>query len=505
MTAIDGTANDEFGMTVSISGDYAIVGGRKNLAYIFERGSGWANSTEDAILTPSVLGVEDNFGFSVSISGSTAIVGDPGSGYVAGPTPIYGNGAAYIFERDSSGSWSEKDRLIASDGEPDDRLGWSVSVSGDTAIVGARMDDDKGPSSGSAYIYKYDSDTDEWIFDTKVTASDGDDGDHFGESVSISGGYAIVSAPSDEDKGSTSGSAYIFEQCSGNWNQIAKLTAYDSISGELFGFSVSNYGDTAIVGMTGSPFTRDIVGSSYLYYRTPAFTDDDLDGIEDSIDDAPTFSNAFTDSNTPVATTGTITDRGDQRLAVTDAPNPGGVLITASCGTEPAIISVCGGSATFTLNDGNEVLVTCGSVTIENISGPAVDITFIATDGSQAITSVVSGDSLTFEPTTFTITAPETNKAPTVVSVDGEVFTIEPGESWDHHVIIRGCDSGVVNEAYEGQYISQWIDDCASNAKNHGKFVSCVAKLTNKLKKTGLITGAEKGAIQSCAAHADIP
>ena len=240
------------------------------------------------------------------------------------------------------------------------------------------------------------------------------------------------------------------------------------------------------------------------------YPDSDGDGIENSIDNAPTtFSDTFTDSNTPL-TSGEITDRGGLRLAVTDEIAPDGVFIkaTASCGSNPATVSVCGGSASFTLNDGNKVLVTCGSVTIKNLSEPGADpveVIFKATDGSEAITSVASGDSIAFEPTTFTIIAPLTNTAPTVVSVDGEVFTIEPGESWDHHVIIKGCDSGVVNEAYEGQYISRWINDCASNAKNHGKFVSCVAHLTNDLKKAGLITGSEKGSIQSCAAQADLP
>jgi len=77
----------------------------------------------------------------------------------------------------------------------------------------------------------------------------------------------------------------------------------------------------------------------------------------------------------------------------------------------------------------------------------------------------------------------------------------EPGLT----VVIDGCDTGVLDQDYHGRLISEWIDDCAASAGNHGQFVSCVAQLTNDLKKEGLITGAQKGAIQSCAARANLP
>ena len=72
-------------------------------------------------------------------------------------------------------------------------------------------------------------------------------------------------------------------------------------------------------------------------------------------------------------------------------------------------------------------------------------------------------------------------------------------------IVIDGCDTGVAEQVYEEKLISQWINECATTAKNHGKFVSCVSKLTNGLKSEGVITGKEKGAIQSCAAQAHIP
>jgi hypothetical protein len=73
-------------------------------------------------------------------------------------------------------------------------------------------------------------------------------------------------------------------------------------------------------------------------------------------------------------------------------------------------------------------------------------------------------------------------------------------------VVIDDCNSGVPNTLFpSGCTISDLIAACAEGASNHGQFVSCVSHVTNDLKKTGIITGQQKGAIQSCAAQADIP
>jgi hypothetical protein len=77
------------------------------------------------------------------------------------------------------------------------------------------------------------------------------------------------------------------------------------------------------------------------------------------------------------------------------------------------------------------------------------------------------------------------------------------GSSRSATVVIDGCDSGVPNTTFAtGCRITDQINDCAVGAGNHGGFVSCVAHLTNDLKKDGVISGNQKGAIQSCAAHA---
>ncbi|PQP35457.1 calcium-binding protein [Desulfobacteraceae bacterium SEEP-SAG9] len=279
-----------------------------------------------------------------------------------------------------------------------------------------------------------------------------------------------------------------------NGNEGNGYSAFPTISPDCRYVSFHSHASNLVPGDTND------VSDVFVHDTGPL--DVDNDGIEDSIDTSAGFSDDFDDSTT----NGTITDRVDQVVTVIDLPDPNGVRITASGGVTPASVSACGGSAIITLNDGYVISITCGSVEIEVISGP-VEISFVADDGTTATTTLNTSNSLIFDPVTFTITASPDNTVDCVVLVDGKEFTIEPGESVeiDSTIVIDGCDSGVLDSDYEGQSISEWIDECAADAKNHGKFVSCVAKLTNKLKKAGIITGKKKGAIQSCAAQADIP
>jgi hypothetical protein len=200
-TASDGSAGDCFGYSVSISGDYAIVGAcgddnYKGSAYVFKRdGTIWSQQDK---LAASDGAVWDAFGYSVSISGDYVIVG-------AYSDNDY-KGSAYVFKRDGT-TWNEQAKLTASDGSAGDAFGYSVSISGDYAIVGAYNGNDY---KGSAYVFKRDGTI--WSQQDKLTASDGATDDWFGLSVSISGYYAVVGAPSDDDKGSDSGSAYVFSK-----------------------------------------------------------------------------------------------------------------------------------------------------------------------------------------------------------------------------------------------------------------------------------------------------
>ena len=182
------------------------------------------------------------FGYSVSLSGNIAIVG--------AYSDVNGvdSGSAYVFERDDSTSrWNETAKLTASDGVIEDLFGYSVSVSGNTAVIGAYLDNDKGISSGSAYMFLKDDSTGNWNETAKFTASDGVAGDNFGWSVSIYENTAIIGARATF---TGFGSAYIFEkdELTGFWNETAILTASDGFTSDLFGHSVSVSGNIAIVG-----------------------------------------------------------------------------------------------------------------------------------------------------------------------------------------------------------------------------------------------------------------
>ena len=166
----------------------------------------------------------DEFGYSVSISGDYAIVGACGEDEDAsGANTQTDAGSAYIFERDGLGNWTQAQKLIASDRAANDYFGYSVSISGDYAIVGAHWEDEDASGAntqsdaGSAYIFERDG-LGNWTQAQKLTASDRAAGDYFGHSVSISGDYAIVGAYCEDEDASgansqyRAGSAYIFER-----------------------------------------------------------------------------------------------------------------------------------------------------------------------------------------------------------------------------------------------------------------------------------------------------
>jgi cyclophilin family peptidyl-prolyl cis-trans isomerase len=286
LISYDDDAGDWFGQSVSISGDCAIVGAKLDdiiatdagSASIFYRHEGGTNNWGlQFVLSPSDAAANDNFGYSVSINGEYVIIGaigdDPCSDF-----PNY-TGSAYIYRHDGT-SWVQQAKLTASDGAPLDRFGWSVSTDGYYAIVGAHLNDDNGSSSGSAYIFEPNKiDPNNWEQKAKLIASDAAASDYFGYSVAIGGGHALVGAYQNDDNGSSSGSAYIFEPNDlnlNNWDQKAKLTASDAAASDYFGFSVAiGTGRRAIVGAYGNDDSGSESGSAYILKLCP---DADLDG-----------------------------------------------------------------------------------------------------------------------------------------------------------------------------------------------------------------------------------
>ena len=242
-------------------------------AYIFQQGFdgqpwGWV-----ATLTALDASEQDRFGDSVSISGDIAIVGSPFDDAACPADPNCNSGSAYIFYRNFPGNndWGQVAKLTASDGGPLDRFGMSVSISGDFAIVGAFVGvSAQGGNVGAAYVFVKPPGG--WMNMTqtaKLTASDGAVDDFFGISVSISGDTAIVGAHGDDGTGDLSGSAYIFVKPSSGWvnmTETVKLTASNGGMFDLFGVSVAISRDTAIVGAYGE---NGFAGAAYVFVEPP--------------------------------------------------------------------------------------------------------------------------------------------------------------------------------------------------------------------------------------------
>ena len=270
LTASDGAVEDKFGWSVSISGDYAVIGAYlddSGSAYVFKRSGSAGNWSEVEKLTASDAAEGDRFGYAVSIVGNTVVVG---AYYDTNIDNGSLSGSAYVFERDGAGNWSEVQKLTASDAAASDYFGRSVSSSGNTMVIGADYDDDNGSASGSAYVFERDG-FGNWSEVQKLTASDGAVGDYFGWKVLISGEALVVSANYDDDNADNSGSAYVFERDGdGIWQEIQKLTASDGAASDYFGRSVSISGNKVVIGVDWDDDNGNNSGSAYVFERDGA-------------------------------------------------------------------------------------------------------------------------------------------------------------------------------------------------------------------------------------------
>ncbi len=275
LLASDAQNHALFGQSVAVSGDTAIVGtiGKDAVgivpgaAYVFQRDQG---GTENWGEVKKLTAAGGAFGWSVAISGDTAVVGaifEDSAGENAG--------AAYVFGRDQGGAdnWGEVQRLTASDAEAWDVFGVSVAVSGDTAVVGAQGRDDAGLSdTGAAYVFgRNQGGLDNWGEVTKLTASDPEDRDLFGRSVAVSGDTAFVAARRDDGELYRAGHAYVYGRDEGgadNWGEVKKLTASDPQPAADFGFSLALSGDTVVLGAFRADAGALIfAGAAYIFGR----------------------------------------------------------------------------------------------------------------------------------------------------------------------------------------------------------------------------------------------
>ncbi len=254
-----------FGKSVVTNGDFVFVGAPfedtssidTGIVHVFQRsGSIWSQTWD--LVGPSSATGDEYFGVSMALSGDYLVVGASGESS--------GTGAVYVF-RNIEGTWCQVQEITASDGEPGDGFGYSVDIDGNTLIIGSIMGDSAGAGGddvGAAYFYELQECT--WTNEQKINASDYEVGTRFGESVSISGNRAFVGAA----KWHSTGKAYYFEKDGGGvWDELADIEPDDGADGDVFGRAVCLSGNRALVGSEyGRNFDGVMTGAVYVYELT---------------------------------------------------------------------------------------------------------------------------------------------------------------------------------------------------------------------------------------------
>ncbi len=205
LVASDAASGDRFGKDISSFGARALIGAWQadgsvadsGAAYVFERASNGAWE-EVAKIVPDDAEIGDVFGTSVAIFGNRALVGNPMDGL--------GSGSVYVFERSSSGAWMQVAKLGAADGEQGDGLGASVALWGDRALAGAPNASDS--DVGAVYLFERAS-SGTWSETAKLQSSG--TGWEFGGDVALSGDRALVGDQGDAELGHDAGAAFVFD------------------------------------------------------------------------------------------------------------------------------------------------------------------------------------------------------------------------------------------------------------------------------------------------------
>jgi hypothetical protein len=272
------TRGDAFGYSVALSGNIAVIGASfddssnhhdAGSVYIFERndsgvwqqkqkltasdgGASYNTVTVTYYLIPnwpiytntvsvSVFYCGDNFGSAVSISGNVVSIGARGDDFYTG--------SVYVFERNESGVWSQRQKLMANDKAQSDYFGNKVAISGNLTVVGSYRDDnDRGTDAGAAYIYERDG-SGAWNQVQKLIPNDALASNSIGSAGAICGNMGLIATPLDVVKGSDAGAVYVFGRGGSGWSQQRKITGSDGVATDNFGCAVAISGNVGIIGV----------------------------------------------------------------------------------------------------------------------------------------------------------------------------------------------------------------------------------------------------------------
>ena len=286
LVASNGEIFENFGFSVSLSGNLLAVGSwteevvvgsgetqtqrigvDSGSSYVFERNPDTGAWTEQVFIdsprgplnTTGVL--SDNYARRVAISGENFVVGASEEDANDGD-----QGSAYVYSRNEGGpnQWGLVITLRASDGARFDRFGRSIAIDGDTIVVGATGDDDRGAGSGTAFVFERSDG--QWMETAKLSAGDGTGFEKFGEAVAIDGNTIVVGAPDEDERGSKAGALYVFQRGeTGQWQQAAKITSSDGVADDRFGLVVDVEGLSAIGAAPKRDGAGEDSGVAFLY------------------------------------------------------------------------------------------------------------------------------------------------------------------------------------------------------------------------------------------------
>jgi hypothetical protein len=258
-TAKGGAAREYFGQAVALSGDRAIVGAPHakigaNLSQgaVYVFGCGYVEQPK----LPNIGAVaEDGFGFAVAVDGDTAVVGAP----LDDVGSRSNRGSAYVFTRNGVG-WTRSAQIFAPDGQANDKFGYSVAISGDTIVIGAPKVTRNGVlNRGSVYIFTGSGRS--WALQKQVLGGGTDD--HFGWSVAIGGNLVAIGSPyADLGIQKDRGRVDLYNRSGVNWTHQQILIANDGAASDHFGFSVALSGERLVV---GAPSRDGSKGAAYVF------------------------------------------------------------------------------------------------------------------------------------------------------------------------------------------------------------------------------------------------
>src|SRR5437588_521914 len=316
VTASDGTANSYFGSAAALNGSTALIGADgdnsfQGAAYLFTKSNGsWSEGQK---LTASDGLPGDEFGYRVVLADNTLLVG----AFTATVGGVASQGAAYVFNA-SNGTWSESQKLTASDGGLFDNFGASVALDGSTLVVGANGATVGGnPAQGAVYVFTESNGS--WSERQRLTASDGTAVANFGNAVALDGSTALIGADASTVRGNTyQGKAYLFTESGGNWSQSDMFIASDGAVDDYFGAALAWDGVTALISTPHPTIGGNTwQGAAYFYEQSATPTPTPTPSA------TPTATVSPTPSGTPTATpTPSATPRATPRSRPTPYPRP---------------------------------------------------------------------------------------------------------------------------------------------------------------------------------------